>query len=198
MKRLQQQHKNQKQRKKLLWLTQRNLVIASIFNIVFVIAFVWIISILGVIPVTWATILSAIASILGVLSNVLEFVPSHEAWQSRATSTHSKSILYVLPIVVHGQLTQSPSLVPSINTEDIHHEIINISSPTHVKAVQRHEKVVEVVFGKRTELSSSAQVLTSIDGVGKSMLVALVTQGVEVAWPDFGGSRQRDNRVDSD
>lgn len=142
---MQQQQKNQKQRKKLLWLSQRNLVIVSIFNIVFVIAFVWIVSILGVIPTTWATILSAIASALGVLFNVLEFVPSHETWKSRAISMHSKSMLYIMQIVVQVQLTQHPSLVSSITAEYIHREIINIPSPTNTNVIQQIEKVVKEI-----------------------------------------------------
>jgi hypothetical protein len=200
MKRMQQQQKNQKQRKKLLWLSQRSLVIVSIFNIVFVIAFVWIVSILGVIPTTWSTMLSAIASALGVLFNVLELVPSHETWKSRAISTHSKSMLYIMPIVVQVQLTQSPSLVSSITAEDIHREIINISPPTDANVIQQLDMVVKEICGKFTELSSAAGVVTSIDSVNKSMLAAIASQYAEVARPHFEGieTAGKDNRVDLD
>src|SRR5260221_4749841 len=70
------QQQQSDQEKKRTWFSRRNVVIATIVIVELLIPTAWILSILNVIPATWATIITAVVTVAGVVFTLVAAFPS--------------------------------------------------------------------------------------------------------------------------
>jgi tetratricopeptide (TPR) repeat protein len=143
--------------------SQRTLVITTVIIIALAISIIWILSSLGIIPRSWATISSIIVTVLGVVFAFLQslhlFFPP-DTHRSQVASEHA------LPPLLPQ--------IPPIIVQPTHRGILGLPPPTDPKTIQQRQHVVKEVYMKLTQPGITAIALTGIGGVGKSTLAALI------------------------
>jgi tetratricopeptide (TPR) repeat protein len=143
--------------------SQRTLVIVTVMLIALAIAIIWILSSLGIISRSWATISSIIVTVFGVVFAFLQslhlFFPP------------DKHELSVAP-----EHTPPPHLpqIPPIIVQPAHRGIVGLPPPTDPRTIQQRQHIVKHVYTKLTQPGITAIALTGIGGVGKSTLAALI------------------------
>src|SRR5260370_10146077 len=87
------------QEKKRTWFSRRNVVIATIVIVALLITTAWILSILNVIPATWATIITAVVTVAGVVFTLVSAFPSllHAETPGQSKTPSSSSQLQGIP-----------------------------------------------------------------------------------------------------
>lgn len=137
------------------WFSRRLFLIITLVTVALVVASVWIVSSLGIIPSFWATILSIVATVSGLAVSFWPLVySSHDPASIPAT-------------------TSTPLTLVALDTMH-YHRIVGLPPPTEPRTIQQREHAVQEVYALLTQAGRAAIVLTGIGGVGKSTLAALV------------------------
>lgn len=156
------QKQNDKQ-KKTLW---KPVLIISIVVGAIAIIVVWILSILGSIPVFWAAIISAVLVVVPIVISLIGPLVSHDKPVSVVVQ-----VQYPLPTQPAPLPEQSQ---PSAKDNVTYRDIIGFPPPTDARAIQQRTQTVEDIYTKLSQTDITALVLTGIGGAGKSTLAALV------------------------
>jgi tetratricopeptide (TPR) repeat protein len=171
------QQQQSDQEKKRTWFSRRNVVIATIVIVALLITTAWILSILNVIPATWATIITAV---LTVATAVFTFIPAFPSLLHSETPGQSKTPSSSSQL--QGTPDSSSSPDPAVQRG-----IAGLPPPTNPRTIQPRAKEVQEVYVQLTQDDTTAVVLTGIGGAGKSTLAALVSEHAEKQRIDSKG-----------
>src|SRR5260370_19265523 len=163
------QQQQSDQEKKRTWFSRRNVVIATIAIVALLITTAWILSILNVIPATWATITTAVLTVATAVFTLVSAFPSllHSETPGQSKTPSSSSQLQGTP-----DSLSSPDPVAR-------RVIAGLPPPTNPRTIQPRAKQVQEIYAQLTQDDTTAVVLTGIGGAGKSTLAALVSQHAE-------------------
>ena len=163
------QQQQSDQEKKRTWFSRRNVVIATIVIVALLITTAWILSILNVIPATWATITTAVLTVATAVFTLVAAFPSlfgSEKPEQHTTSSSTSQVQHI------PDSSSSPDPVAQRG-------IAGLPPPTNPRTIQPRAKEVQEIYAQLTQDDTTAVVLTGIGGAGKSTLAALVSQHAE-------------------
>src|SRR5260370_15550383 len=158
------QQQQSDQEKKHMWSSRRNVVIATIVIVASLITTAWILSILNVIPATWATITTAVLTVATAVFTLVAAFPSLFGSEKPEQHTTSSSTLQVQHI---PDSLSSPDPVAKRG-------IAGLPPPTNPRTIQPRAKEVQEIYAQLTQDDTTAVVLTGIGAAGKSTLPPLV------------------------
>ena len=164
-----QQQQQSDQEKKRTWFSRKNVVIATIVIVALLITTAWILSILNVIPATWATIITAVLTVATAVFTLVAAFPSLFGFEKPEQHTTSSST------------SQVQHIPDSLSSPDpvVQRGIAGLPPPTNPRTIQPRAKEVQEIYAQLTQDDTTAVVLTGIGGAGKSTLAALVSQHEE-------------------
>lgn len=149
------------------------LIIVSIVILAQAASTITVFSIVGVIPGFWATIISALLTIFGLVFGVLPLIPS-----DGKSPVAAPAVTNAPPNAVPS--TQSVVSAPSPDqSTSAYRGIVGIPPPSDPRTIQQREQALMDIYHTLTQSETSALVLTGIGGIGKSTLAALVYRYVE-------------------
>jgi len=161
-----QQPRKQRQRRR--W-SRGQLLIVVIVILALAISVVWIVSSVGMISGAWASALSIIVVVSGVVATVLPLISSAGKSTDPPISTVPRDDISV-------SSTEGPSL--SAN-KTAYRGIVDRPPPADPRTIQQREKAVTGIYSMLSQSEVTAVVLIGIGGVGKSTLAGLVYQYAE-------------------
>lgn len=129
----QQFDKSQEQIKKHKWFSRKPLLIVTIVIAAIIITIVWLLSSLAIIPTLWASILSAILTILGVLVTVLSLIASSHRTEQAIVPQHV-SLSPTPPIQPQSRIIQfnpSPTVIQQSLAPTTHSVSPSVDSTTN-------------------------------------------------------------------
>src|SRR6266480_1065726 len=164
---------------------QRMLFIIIVSILALVVATIWILGSLKIIPNSWASIASIIIAVLGAVFTIFQamhlFIPGDKHLSSENSNQASASsyipptaLLGLTPIIVAPPSTQPLSAQLPTLDKTTPRGIVGLPPPTDSRTIQQREDVVKEVYTKLTQTNITTIALTGIGGIGKSTLAALV------------------------
>lgn len=166
-------------RKKGKRVSLRELIIVTVILIALVVAIIWILSSLSIIPNTWAAISSITVAVLGTLFAFLQSLHLFLPPNTHETSGIPEHPLQpappqIPPIILQLPVTQ-PLSIQSVPVNKVPYRgIVGLPPPTDQRTIQQRKNVVKEIYTRITQPDITAIALTGIGGVGKSTLAALV------------------------
>ncbi len=176
--------------KKRKWFSQRKLLIFTVLLVAGVIAIIWILSTLSIIPNTWYPISYLVVTIIGAVLSSFESLHLFASSHQNEPGTHSEHLLSsydisahhdvsvlnprILPIIIPLPITQSLITQSSQPNKTAYRDITSLPPLTDPRTIEQREADVIEKYDKVTQPGTTAMVLTGIAGVGKSTLAALV------------------------
>src|SRR5260221_10392648 len=161
-----QQQQQIDQEKKRTWSSRKKVVIPTIVIVAWLTTPAWILSILNVIPATWATIITAVLTVATAVFTLVAAFPSLFGFEKPEQHTTSSST------------SQVQHIPDSLSSPDpvVQRGIAGLPPPTNPRTIQPRAKEVQEIYAQLTQDDTTAFVLTGIGGAGKSTLAALVSQ----------------------
>lgn len=161
-----QQPRKQRQRRR--W-SRGQLLTMVVVIVALAVSVVWILSSVGVISSAWATVLSIIVTVSGVVATTWPLISSTSKPTDPPISTRS-----------HDDASGSSAKEPSpSNSKTAYRGIVDRPPPTDPRTIQQREKAVKDIYSMLSQSEVTAVVLIGIGGVGKSTLAGLVYQYAE-------------------
>src|SRR5438477_424008 len=141
--------------------SQRKLIITAVVLIAFVVAIIWILSSLSIIPNSWAAISSIIVAVFGTLFAFLQslhlFLPP-DAHEPSAIPEHvlQPASPQIPPIVIQLPATQLLSIQSAPANRVPYRGIVGLPPPTDPRTIQQRNHVVKEIYAKLTQPSVTA------------------------------------------
>ncbi len=157
-----------KRRRQRRWSRGQFLTVVVVI-VALAVSVVWIVSSVGIISGAWATALSIIATVSGVVAAVLPLISAANKPADPPIST-----------VPHNDASVSSAEKPSLSaSKTAYRGIVDRPPPTDPRTIHQREKAVTDIYSMLSQSEVTAVVLIGIGGVGKSTLAGLVYQYAE-------------------